>query len=146
MKRHPTATLILSMAIGRQKWIEKMTSFLEGAFREYSKQILAERIGYAGHDWNTETDILCEEIRAYLTGKKKTTSNFNKPKAFQEAVNDMGRDRKLRKAKNLLWEHPLTGKQRMMLEKLEIDDMEIFQQFLKKFLLKELKAIGIEMA
>lgn len=134
--------MILSMAVSRSKWVDQVAGKLSGAFREYCKQILSDRIGYKGHDWNKEIERLVIPIRFYLSGEKKTKTKFSRSAAFAEAIEDMLGDGRLMKARHLLEEHPLTQEQRMKLERLSLDETSLFKTFLKKYLAEDVARLG----
>lgn len=142
MEKYSILKMVLSMGVGRSTWIDQVSHRLSGAYREWCKQKLSEHIDYHGHDWTREVGDLTQVIKPYLNGEKKKKSNFNTLLAFNEAVSDMGGC--FLKARHLLEEHPLTHDQKMKLDHtwVEIDEDKIFQEMLKKFLRKELTAIG----
>lgn len=139
---HPTLNLILSMALPRNRWIDHVAARLSGAFREFCKQTLSDHIGYKGHDWNAEIERLAQAVRPYLTGQKKTKSKFNIKIALIEAMQDALSAHKLGEAESLLREHPLKPEQRLKLDKLDIDEDELFHKFMQRYFTEDLKRLG----
>lgn len=81
MKKYQTLTKVLgkpvvAMAYPRDKWIDKMSGSLTGAFGEWCKQRLSEQTGFKGHDWNPEVNALLRTARRLLLGEIKTKSRF----------------------------------------------------------------------
>jgi hypothetical protein len=144
--KYPTLDNILGStkiltAYSREKWIDKMSGILTGAFGEWCKQRLSEEIKYAGHDWNAEVYTILKTAKKLLTGEIKTKSKFNKKAAFKEAISDADLSGGYLYAKKELKTHKIQKEQWIMLDKTTLDIEAEFKMMLEKFLQLEMKRL-----
>jgi predicted component of type VI protein secretion system len=137
-KKYPALQIVLSMARSKDNWIDDVCHILRGALKEFSKQKFSELVGYRGHDWNSEIKSLFMVIQRLLDPRViKTTSKFNREKAFQEAFRDaLGAGQsKVVEAKNILaTRHNLTGAQYDLLQRTIMTADDLLPEMVEKFL------------
>jgi hypothetical protein len=78
--------LLDERAFPRDKWIDEMRDQLGGALGEYAKTIISRNIGEKDF-WQKEVQVLLRKIILFME-EIETKSNFDRNKAFIEAVRD----------------------------------------------------------
>jgi len=120
-----TEVLMLEKAASRETWKDHLVNFLTGAIGEFYKARLGEKNGLSVpqdvEHWMWEVSQLLDGAQRVFSGKTK--KNFNKEKAYREAVEDVKYiDAKMRRQSELT----IMKDYRLSSLKLSVSDQDTF--------------------
>lgn len=125
--------LKFAMTMPRQKFNDKLRSFLTGAFGEFMKRQVALKIQEptrAG-DWTVETRTILSNV-SFLMGDEVKVTCRDKVKVFQEACKEAESHLEVVQAKNTLQRY--LPKKLMQIHKLQFDSRVEFMKMIQEFL------------